>query len=95
MGIISKSNNGWELHTVANGSLSCDNSKLDSNDIDIVEKMILPEFGKRMKKEHVFVSWDNWSGVFIMALPGLNTDNSDKLIKEIFEWLRDKGNGQK
>ena len=87
MSIISKSDNGWELHTVANGSLSCENSKLDSNDIDVVEKMILPEFGERMKKEHVFVSWDNWSGVFIMALPGSNTDNSDKLIKEIFERL--------
>lgn len=87
MGIISKSDNGWELHTVANGSLSCENSKLDSNDIDVVEKMILPEFGERMKKEHVFVSWDNWSGVFIMALPGLNTDTSDKLIKEIYERL--------
>lgn len=87
MSIISKSDNGWELHTVANGSLSCENSKLDSNDIDVVEKMILPEFGERMKKEHVFVSWDNWSGVFIMALPGLNTDTSDKLIKEIYERL--------
>lgn len=92
MGIISKSDNGWELHTVANGSLSCDNSKLDSNDIDVVEKMILPEFGERMKKEHVFVSWDNWSGVFIMALPGLNTDTSDKLIKEIYEWLAENDN---
>lgn len=89
MSIISKSDNGWELHTVANGSLSCDNSKLDSNDIDVVEKMILPEFGERMKKEHVFISWDCWSGVFIMALPGSNTDNSDKLIKEIFERLMD------
>ncbi|PWJ69610.1 hypothetical protein B0O40_1981 [Ruminococcaceae bacterium R-25] len=89
MSIISKSNNGWELHTVSNGSLSCENSKLDSNDIDIVEKKILPEYGERMKKEHVFVSWDNWSGVFIMALPGLHTDNSDKLIKELFERLRD------
>lgn len=87
MGIISKSNNGWELHTVANGSLSCENSKLNSNDIDVVEIMILPEFGERMKKEHVFISWDCWSGVFIMALPGLNTDKSDKLIKEIFERL--------
>ncbi len=87
MGIISKSDNGWKLHTVANGSLSCENSKLDSNDIDVVEKMIQPEYGERMKKEHVFVSWDNWSGVFIMALPGLNTDKSDKLIKEIFERL--------
>lgn len=87
MGIISKSDNGWELHTVANGSLSCENSKLDSNDIDVVEKMILPEFGERMKKKHVFVSWDNWSGVFIMALPGLKTDTSDKLIKEIYERL--------
>jgi hypothetical protein len=92
MSIISKSDNGWELHTVANGSLSCDNSKLDSNDIDVVEKMILPEFGERMKKEHVFVSWDNWSGVFIMALPGLNTDTSDKLIKEIYEWLAENDN---
>ncbi len=92
MGIISKSDNGWELHTVANGSLSCENSKLDSNDIEIVEEMIMPEFGERMKKEHVFVSWDNWSGVFIMALPGLNTDNSDKLIKEIYEWLAENDN---
>ena len=92
MGIISKSDNGWELHTVANGSLSCENSKLDSNDIEIVEEMMMPEFGERMKKEHVFVSWDNWSGVFIMALPGLNTDNSDKLIKEIYEWLAENDN---
>ena len=87
MSIISKSDNGWELHTVANGSLSCENSKLDSNDIDVVEKMIQPEYGERMKKEHVFISWDCWSGVFIMALPGLNTDTSDKLIKEIYERL--------
>ena len=87
MSIISKSDNGWELHTVANGSLSCENSKLDSNDIDVVEKMIMLEFGERMKKEHVFISWDCWSGVFIMALPGSNTDNSDKLIKEIYERL--------
>ena len=92
MGIISKSDNGWKLHTVANGSLSCENSKLDSNDIDVVEKMIQPEYGERMKKEHVFVSWDNWSGVFIMALPGLNTDTSDKLIKEIYEWLAENDN---
>ena len=92
MSIISKSDNGWELHTVANGSLSCENSKLDSNDIDVVEKMILPEFGERMKKEHVIVSWDNWSGVFMMALPGLNTDTSDKLIKEIYEWLAENDN---
>ena len=92
MGIISKSDNGWELHTVADGSLSCENSKLDSNDIEIVEKMIMPEFGERMKKEHVFVSWDNWSGVFIMALPGLHTDNSDKLIKKIYEWLAENDN---
>ncbi|MBR4915163.1 MAG: hypothetical protein IKZ42_07795 [Clostridiales bacterium] len=87
MGIISKSTNGWELHTVADGSLSCDNFKLSSDDIEIVEEMIMSEFGERMKKEHVFISWDCWSGVFIMALPGSNTDNSDKLIKEIFERL--------
>ena len=92
MSIISKSDNGWELHTVANGSLSCENSKLDSNDIDVVEKMIMLEFGERMKKEHVFISWDCWSGVFIMALPGLNTDTSDKLIKEIYEWLAENDN---
>ena len=89
MGIISKSDNGWELHTVANGSLSCENSKLDSNDIDVVEKMILPEFGERMKKKHVFISWDCWSGVFIMHLPHSvkHTAGSNKLIKEIYDRL--------
>lgn len=34
-----------------------------------------------MKKEHVYVSWDNWSGIFIMHLPGQQTNNSEKLIK--------------
>jgi len=50
MGILSKSDNGWELHTISDGSLSCENSKLDSDDIANVEKMILPEYGERMKK---------------------------------------------
>ena len=87
MEILSKSDNGWELHTISDGSLSCENSKLDSDDIANVEKMILPEYGERMKKEHVFVSWDNWSGVFIMHIPGKQTNNSDKLIKEIYKRL--------
>ena len=42
-----------------------------------------------MKAEHVFVSWDNWSGVFIMHIPGKQTRNSDGLIKEIYERLKE------
>ncbi len=89
VGLISKSDNGWELHTIADGSLSCENFWLSDNDIASVEKIILPEFGQRMEKEHVFISWDNWSGVFIMHLshPVKHTADSDKLIKEIYDRL--------
>ena len=86
--LISKSENGWELHTIANDKLSCDNFYIESSeDIDKVEKSILQKFGNRVKEEGVFISWDNWSGVFIMQMPGMNTASSDDLIREIYEFL--------
>ena len=87
MGLISKSDNGWELHRINDGSLSCENPKLGSDDIDGIEKILMPKFGEWMEKERVFVSYDNWSGVFIMHMPKLKTQNSDELISQIFEFL--------
>lgn len=87
MGLISKSENGWELFRISDKSLSCENSKLNEDDIDHIEKILKPEFGDRMKKETVFVSYDNWSGVFIMSMAKSKTKDSDELIKEIFEFL--------
>ena len=40
-----------------------------------------------MKKQNVFISYDNWSGIYLMAIPGKTTQKSDKLIKEIYEFL--------
>ena len=87
MGLVSKDISGWELCKLTDGSLSCENSKLDENDVSAIEETIQSKFGVRIKKDNVFVSYDNWSGIYIMAIPGKTTQNSDKLIKEIFEFL--------
>ena len=49
----------------------------------------MPEYGEIMKKEHIIVSYDNWSGVFIMQMNGFSTESSDEIIKEIFVYLSD------
>ncbi len=82
-----KSENGWKLDTIANKHLSCENYNLKPGHIDRIEQILQPEFGDKMKKEHIEVSYDNWSGVFIMQMPGFNTDSSDDVIKEIYEFL--------
>ena len=33
------------------------------------------------------VSWDNWSGIFIIQMPGMNTDSSNAIIREIYKFL--------
>ena len=43
-----------------------------------------------MKEENVFVSYDNWSGVYLMAIPGKSTQKSDKLVKDIYEFLNEQ-----
>lgn len=85
--LIEKSKNGWELCTISNDKLSCDNFNLEATDIDRVESSILQKFGSIIKEEGIMVSWDNWSGIFIMQMPGINTDSSDFLIREIYEFL--------
>ena len=87
MKLVSKDISGWELHEIADGSLSCENPKLTDNDISEVEAIVRAKFGERLDKEDVFVSYDNWSGVFIMQLPGKKNHKSDELIKEIYEWM--------
>ena len=82
-----KSKNGWKLHKIANGHLSCDNFDLSPDDIDRIERMLRPRFGRSMKKENIWVSYDNWSGVFIMQMPGMNTDSSDEVIRKIYGFL--------
>jgi len=91
-GPISKSSNGWELKVLADGSLSCDNFNLGCDDIDTVYCILKKRFEKKMKKAHVFVSYDNWSGVFIMHIPGFYSPKGDKLIKEIFTFLSNEDN---
>jgi len=85
--LVRKSENGWELHTIACGKLSCENFNLQESDISRVESVLFPVFKDRMEAESVFTFYDNWSGVFIMQNAGKNTGNSDALIKEIFEFL--------
>lgn len=48
--LYQKSENGWELHTTANGHLSCDNFVLKADDTDRVEELLRPKYGKIMKK---------------------------------------------
>lgn len=85
--LVMKSNNGWQLQTIANGHLSCEHFDLVPDDIDRIEQKLLPEFGDLMKKERIIVSYDNSSGIFIMQMPGVNTDSSDNVIKEIYNYL--------
>ena len=84
---ISKSSNGWELKVLADGSLSCDNFNLGCDDIDIVYCTLKNQFEKRMKEAHIYVSYDNWSGVFIMHIPGFKSQKGDELIREIYSFL--------
>ena len=90
MKLVSKDISGWELHVIADGSLSCENPKLTDNDISEVVSIVRAKFGERLDKEDVFVSYDNWSGVYLMAIPGKSTQKSDKLIKDIYEFLIEK-----
>ena len=87
MGAVSNDLSGWKLCKIANGSLSCENPKLNENDISTVMETVQSKFGERMKDENVFVSYDNWSGVYLMAIPGKSTLKSDKLVKDIYEFL--------
>ena len=44
--LIAKSENGWELHTISNGKLSCEKYDLDASDIDRVESDIRKKIWK-------------------------------------------------
>lgn len=79
---------GWELTTSANGHLSCDNFNKDSSDIDEIERLLKEKFGNQIKEEHIIISYDCWSGIFIMLNAGFdNYESSDKLISNIYEYL--------
>ncbi|MBQ8982670.1 MAG: hypothetical protein IJ079_03700 [Lachnospiraceae bacterium] len=90
--LLSKSDNGWELRTIARGSLSCENYKYNSEEIDRIEQMLKSRFDNQMKEEHIMVSYDNWSGVFIMQIPGFQSDSSDDIMKLIFAFLSEEDN---
>ena len=87
MGAVSNDLSGWKLCKIADGSLSCENPNLNENDISTVMETVQSKFGERMKEDNVFVSYDNWSGVYLMAIPGKSTRKSDKLVKDIYEFL--------
>ena len=82
-----KSKNGWVLCELSDRNKSCEKYSLNADDADRVEELLAPVFGERMKKEHIMISYDNWSGVYIMNIPGFGSETSDKLIKEIFIYL--------
>ena len=46
---VVKSVNGWELATIADGSLSCENINLGSDDIRKIEEILKPGFSEKMK----------------------------------------------
>ncbi len=85
--ILAKSNNGWELHTIENGRLSCEHFNLTPDDIERIEKILQPEFENSMKNEQIIISYDNWSGVFIMQMSRDKTYSSDDVIKKIYDFL--------
>lgn len=85
--ILAKSSNGWELHTIANGRLSCEHFNLMPDDIERIEKMLQSKFEDSMKNEHIMVSYDNWSGIFIMQMSMVQTYSSDDVIKKIYDFL--------
>ncbi|MBR1738652.1 MAG: SMI1/KNR4 family protein [Firmicutes bacterium] len=82
-----QSKKGWSLWTIGSGHLSCDNSEMRSEDIDRVEEILRPRFGDIMKKKAIMVSYDNWSGVFIMQIPGVKAGKADDTIREIYKFL--------
>lgn len=91
--LIAKSKNGWELHTISNGRLSCENYNIESaTDIDRVRSTIQLKFGNVIQEEGIIVSWDNWSGTFITQMPGMNTASSDVVIREIYDLLANCNN---
>lgn len=78
----------WKLEKIADGNLSCDNFELDSSRIKDIEETLIKAFGKQIKQEKIFISWDCWSGIFIMLIPGCdNFESSNKVIEKIYECL--------
>ena len=86
--LIDKSENGWELHRISNGKLSCESYSLESSDdIEMVRNRIQQKFGHVINEEGIIVSWDNWSGTYIMQMPEMDTDSSELVIIEIYKFL--------
>ncbi len=85
--LIKKASSGWELHKIADGSLSCENFGLSADDIDTIKLLLKPKFEKSMQNLNIMVSFDNWSGVFIMHFPRYHTKSSDILIEKIYDYL--------
>ena len=80
---------GWELITVGNGKISCDNFDKDCSDIDEIKRLLKSRFGNQIEEEHIMISYDCWSGVFIMLNVGFhNVESSNKLIGNIYEYLK-------
>lgn len=78
----------WILQKIANGNMSCENSDLDSLQIEEVEKLLINEFGEKIEDEHILISWDCWSGIYIMLNPGFdNYESSNSLIERIYQLL--------
>lgn len=85
----------WKLFKIANGHLSCENLDLESTDIEEVEYIIENHFGAGiLRRREILVSWDCWSGVFIMSssLSEEGMSEGDEFVKEIYEFLNGSEN---
>ena len=51
MGTVSENKSGWKLCKIANGSLSCENPKLNENDIPAVMETVQSKYGERTKQD--------------------------------------------
>ena len=78
------------LKSISNGfkKIGADYQITDDNEIIAdSDYLVLPgvgAFGSAMDKEVIIVGWDNWSGTYIMQMPGMDTDSSELVIKEIY-----------
>lgn len=87
--------NNWILTTITEGHLSCENLKLESAEIRNIEAILEKKFGNQLKRHGIIVSYDCWSGVFIMPFykDAECYAAADSLIKQIYDYLCELENG--
>lgn len=81
--------NNWKIYISANGELSIENASKSEIDIENIENNLKQRFADRLRVEHIMISWDCWSGIFIMQNVGFEyTKSTELLLQEIYDFLR-------